>query len=99
MASIKTNNRTRSLFYACEVPYNQKEAFRKEFDWMDDEEFHRAMFFKYRGSFYALAEFLRTEGDLLAKGWQGMLNETAFSALVIKIVDSHWSVVVGRYFC
>ena len=99
MASIKTNNRTRSLFYACEVPYTQKEAFRKEFDWMNDEEFHYAMFFKYRGSFYALAEFLRTEGDLLAKGWQGVLNETAFSALVVKIRDSQQSVVVGRYIC
>ena len=99
MATIKSNGRTRDLFYACEVSYNQKEAFRKEFDWMDDEEFYMAMFFKYRGKFYALAEFVRTGGDLLAKGWQGMLNETAFSALVVKICDSHQSVVVGRYIC
>jgi hypothetical protein len=97
--TIKSNNRTRQLFYACEVSYNEREAFRREFDWMDQEEFDQAMFFKYRGEYYALAQFLRVEGDLLAKGWQGQLGETAYSSLLIKIKDSCQSVIVGRYYC
>jgi hypothetical protein len=97
--TIKSNNRARQLFYACEVSYNEREAFRREFDWMDQEEFDRAMFFKYRGEYYALAQFLRVEGDLLAKGWQGQLGETAYSSLLIKIKDSCQSVIVGRYYC
>ena len=96
--TIKTNNRARALFPACEVSYSEREAFRREFDWMDQEEFDRAMFFKYRGEYYALAEFLRVEGELLAKGWQGQLGETAFSSLLIKIKDSCRSVIVGRMY-
>jgi hypothetical protein len=94
--TVKTNNRTRHLFYACEVNYSERERFRREFDWMEQEEFDRSMFFKYRGEYYALSEFIRVEGDLLAKGWQGQLGETAWSSLLVKIVDSHQSVIVGR---
>ncbi len=97
--TIKTNNRARHLFYACEVEYSQRDQFRQEFDWMDQEEFDRAMFFKYRGEYYALAEFIRCEGDLLAKGWQGQLGETAWSSLLIKIRESCTSVIVGRAYC
>jgi hypothetical protein len=97
--TIKTNNRARHLFYACEVEYSQRDQFRQEFEWMDQEEFDRAMFFKYRGEYYALAEFIRCEGDLLAKGWQGQLGETAWSSLLIKIRESCTSVIVGRAYC
>jgi len=94
--TIKTNNCPRHLFYACEVSYTEREQLCREFNWMDQEEFDRAMFFRYLGEYYALAEFLRVEGDLLAKGWQGQLGETAWSSLLVKIVDSHQSVIVGR---
>jgi len=97
--TIKTNNRARHLFYAWEVEYSQRDQFRKEFDWMEQEEFDRAMFFKYRSQYYALAEFIRCEGDLLAKGWQGQLCQTVFSSLLVKIIDSHQSVIVGRAYC
>ena len=97
--TIKTNNRSRRLFPACEVPYNEKESFRKEFDWMDDEEFHRASFFRYSGQYYTMSEFSRVEGELLAKGWQGKFDETASSCLLIKIKESYTSVVVGRAYC
>ena len=97
--TIKSNNRARALFPACEVAYSEREAFRREFDWMEEDEFDTAMFFKYRGEYYSLAEFARVEGDLLAKGWQGALGETAWSSLLIKIRESCTSVVVGRCYC
>ena len=97
--NVKTNNVPRDLISAFELSGAQYSKLRKEFEWMDDSEFESAMFFKYRGQIYALADFMRTEGDLLAKGWQGILNQSYFDGLLVKIVDSCQSVVVGRYFC
>ena len=96
---ITTNNQARDLISAFELNGAQYSKLRKEFEWMDDAEFESAMFFNYRGQIYALADFIRTEGDLMAKGWQGIMNQSYFDGLLVKIVDSCQSVVVGRYFC
>ena len=96
---ITTNHQARDLISAFELNGAQYSKLRAEFEWMDDAEFESAMFFNYRGQIYALADFIRTEGDLLAKGWQGILNQSYFDGLLVKIVDSCQSVVVGRYFC
>jgi len=96
--TIKTNNVPRDLISAFELNGAQYSKLRKEFDWMDDSDFESAMFFEYRGQVYALAEFMRTGGDLLVQGWQGILNQTYFSGLVVKIVESCERVVVGSYF-
>jgi hypothetical protein len=95
--AITTNFVPRDLISAFELNGAQYSKLRKEFDYMNDADFDSAMFFKYRGQVYALEEFLRTEGDLLAQGWQGICNQTYFSGLVVKIVQSCESVVVGRY--
>ena len=96
---ITTNNQARDLISAFELNSAEYSKLRAEFEWMDDNDFEPAMFFQYRGQVYALADFIRTEGDLLAMGWQGILNDTYFSGLVVKIVESCQSVVVGRFFC
>ena len=96
---ITTNNQARDLISAFELNGAQYSKLRKEFEWMDDAEFESALFFNYRGQIYALADFIRTEGDLMAKGWQGIMNQSYFDGLLVKIVDSCQSVVVGRYFC
>ena len=96
--TVKTNNVKRDLISAFELSSAQYKELRKEFDWMDDQDFESAMFFNYKGQIYALAEFLRTEGELLAQGWQGICNQTFDSGIVVKIVQSCESVVVGRYF-
>ena len=95
--TVKTNNVPRDLISAFELPTVKYSELRKEFDYLDDADFESAMFFNYRGQVYALAEFLRTEGDLLAQGWQGICNQTYFSGLVVKIVQSCERIVVGRY--
>lgn len=95
--TVKTNNVPRDLISAFELNGAQYSKLRAEFDYLEDADFEYAMFFEYRGQVYALADFLRTEGDLLAQGWQGICNQTYFSGLVIRIVESCQSVVVGRY--
>jgi hypothetical protein len=95
--TIKTNNVPRDLISAFELSSAQYTKLRAEFDYLDDADFDSAMFFEYRGQVYALADFMRTEGGILRDGWQGILNETFFSGLVIKIVESCERIVVGRY--
>ena len=95
--TVKSNFIPRDLISAFELPAAKYSKLRAEFDYMEDADFESAMFFEYRGQVYALADFMRTEGDILRDGWQGILNETFFSGLVVKIVQSCESVVVGRY--
>ena len=95
--TVKTNNVPRDLISAFELPTVKYSELRAEFDYMEDADFESAMFFNYRGQVYALADFLRTEGDILRDGWQGILNETFFSGIVVKIIESCERVVVGRY--
>jgi len=95
--TVKSNNVPRDLISAFELSSAQYSKLRAEFDYMENADFDSAMFFNYRGQVYALADFLRTEGDILRDGWQGILNETVFSGIVVKIRQSCQSVVVGRY--
>jgi hypothetical protein len=95
--AITTNFVPRDLISAFELNGAQYTKLRKEFDYMNDADFDSAMFFKYRRQVYSLAEFLRTEGDLLSRGWQGICNETVYSGVVVKITQSCQYVVVGRY--
>lgn len=95
--SVTTNNVPRDLISAFELSTVQYAKLRKEFDYMNDADFESAMFFEYRGHVYALDQFLRTGSDLLSRGWQGICNETAYSGVLVKIVESCRYVVVGRY--
>ena len=95
--TVKTNNVPRDLISAFQLSSAQYTKLRAEYDWMEDQDFDYAMFFNYRGQVYTLADFMRTEGDILRDGWQGILNETFFSGIVVKIIESCERIVVGRY--
>ena len=96
---ITTNGQARDLISAFELNTAQYNKLRKEFDYLDDQDFDSSMFFNYKGENYCLADFIRTEGDLLVKGWQGMHSWYASAGLLVKIVDSCQSVIVGTYTC
>ena len=91
---IKTNNVPRFILNGCDLPKKQ----RKEFDWLSDEEFNEAEFVKYKGSYYALSEFMRCDNAAYPlSNWQGYYSDSAFSGILIKFKDSD-SVIVGQYF-
>jgi hypothetical protein len=96
---ITTNNQARELISAFELPTANYKKLRKEFDYLSDEDFDSSMFFNYKGENYCLADFIRTESDLLAKGWQGFHTWYAGAGVVVKIVESCQSVIVGTYTC
>lgn len=99
MSRIVSNFQSRPLKYAHEFDaFNGERAkLRAEFSNLSEQDFNCVGFFNYLGSWYTLADFLRLEGSLLAKGWHSYLSETAWSAVIVRIVDSCQSVIVGRH--
>lgn len=87
---IRTNNKPRPILYGSEVPVK----YRKEFDYMTDDEFNTNMFFMYKGWCYSLGDFMCTES---ISGWDGALGTSYFSAVLIKLVGNE-AVIVGQQF-
>lgn len=87
---IRTNNKPRPTLYGDEVPVK----YRKEFDYMTDEEFSENTFFMYKGWCYSLGDFMRIES---IPGWDGVLGTSHFSAVLIKLVGNE-AVIVGQQF-
>ena len=88
---ITTNNIPRNLFYGTDLSPHD----RSEFSYLEDID--QSLFFNYRGETYSLEDFVRMEND--PNEWQGIYNLTAFSGIVVKIVESCESVIVGCYSC
>lgn len=91
---IRTNNIPRNLI----EDYQLSEKEREEFDYLDwaaiDEGRDSATFFKYKGRLYDFGEFVRTPESL--KPWHGMAYDSAFSGVLIRLVDDQ--IIVGQYF-
>ena len=85
---IKTNNRRRPLLYGYELP----SKVRTEFDYYEsEEELHEARFFKYKGQFWDIGQFIRQA----TPSWDGYHALTAFSGIHIKFVDDYDAVIVA----
>lgn len=95
--TIKTNNQPRRLFNPCELSQSQRAKLRRRFDWMDDERFdHDCSFFKYRGQYHNLSDFLtNTNPDGMFKGWHAIASDSAYTGTVVKLCGN--DVIVGRY--
>ena len=83
---IISNYHWREFKYRYEVPENILES---EFDWCDSLD----NFFCYRGTWYHLSEFLRTELD----DWLGYKSDSFFSGIVINISRDGEYYQVGTY--
>ncbi len=87
--TIITNNVPRPIIYGWEIP-----EVRGEFDWLDDQEFYAAEFFRYKGRVYSLDEFTLSNAF---PGFDGYVGDSFFSGVLVRVVDNGESVVVGRY--
>lgn len=90
--TIITNNQPRELLCGFQLP----KKYRKEFDYLTDEEYGYHSFFVYKKQAYSLSEFMRTDSF---KDWNGACSESFFSGVLAKIVNGGDSVIVGRYYC
>lgn len=81
-------------------------AEREEFDYLDwkkiDAGEDSASFVRYGGDLYSLDQFMRVEenGHLSSLGWTGYHADSAFSAILIRIVtvDGESLAIMGRYY-
>lgn len=88
---IITNNQPRPIIYWHELTSKEKQGF----DYLtEEEEANDSSFFRYKGWVYCLGEFMR---DGTPAGWDGVSAQSAFDAVLVKIVDNE-AVIVGRAF-
>lgn len=79
--TLKCNYHVRDKVYWWDL--TDKE--RKWFDYVEDPDWFEG--FRYRGEVYDLGEFARASSDVLAMGFDGMMSESAFSAVVVGYFD------------
>ena len=91
---IRTDNKWHDFKYWNEVP---RDILRDQFDWLDYDNAHDG-FFKYRGHWYHMTEFMNAPKDLLAKGWHGYAADSYFSGVLIEYSPDGEQYRVGTYF-
>ena len=67
---------------------------RKEFNYL--ENIDEGTFFRFKGNVYDLRECMRCNNQF--PGWDGYYSESAFSGVLVKLVDAGEKVIVGQYF-
>lgn len=90
--TIITNNQMRDILRGFQLP----KKYRKEFDYLTDEEYGDYEFFVYKKQAYALIEFIHSDSF---KNWHGVIGDTFFSGVLIRVVNYGDSVIVGRFYC
>ena len=91
---IITDHKWKDFIYGYEL--TEKE--RKEFDWMDPEEFDSSNFIRYRKCVYSLNDFMRIEPNSpLPKNWHGYISDSFFSGVLIEISDDGEQYRIGLY--
>lgn len=104
--TIKTNNKPRmlmsGLILGLYVGDKKAAAIRKQFDYLNDEEFENEYFITYKGYTYAMCDFMRNNQspDSPMYGWDGYHSDSYFSGVLVKYVeDSELNeVILATYF-
>ena len=91
---IFTNNQPRDIIYGFQMPKGQ----RKNFDYLNNEDYMNNQFVQYHGYYYDMNEFMSVNNNSDFKGWDGYSSDTYFSGVLIKICDDGDSVIMGRYY-
>jgi len=95
---VKTNNTLRSFLYGYQVP----DKVLSDFSHLSEDE-KQDGWIKYRNSYYHMSDFTTTQGpygnqEIYKLGWHGLLTDTFFSGIVIKILDDGESYQIGTIY-
>lgn len=98
MYHVKCNWQPRHVTYGAELPASA----RAKFDYLTDDELADRSFVQYRGEWYDMGEFQLAPPTVAALGFNGYVEESAFSAVAVQYFDADGnlhdggdSVVVG----
>ena len=86
---IKTNHHYRFILYWHELTSAEQKEHADDYDYVQD-----STFFRYRGRIYDLGAFMITQDPLLSD-WDGVHNDSYFSAVLVKCSDDGDAVKVG----
>lgn len=89
---IITNNQYRQILNSFDLPAEVL----SEFDYYNEEQLSQALFFKYKGQYYDLAQFQKVKHSGL-ENWHGLFSLSYFSGILVKLANDGESVLVGRY--
>ena len=99
--TIKTNNVPRWTFQFCQLDANEQQTVKDLYGYLTQEELEEQSFFKYRGDWYSLSDFLELDkNDTVFEGWDGHHSDSYFSGVLIKVIEGFmgdYDVIVGRY--
>jgi len=96
---VITNNVPRNLLYGYELTDEQK----KDFDYIDQDEFDSHDFIAYRSCIYDICEFMRINlqdpgHPVLFEKWDGYSSDSFFSGVLIRYnPDNNEQVIMARY--
>ena len=88
-AVVTTNHHVREFLYMWDVPYG---VLCDQFEHLDSFEATTG-FFKYRGWWYHVSDFMRTPME----GWDGAAPDSFFSGVLIKLHEDGETYTVGTY--
>lgn len=86
--NIKTNNQPRPLLYWEDLTTKEQ---------ADTSKTEGLMYFRYKGHAYSVEDFTSCAGEPASHGWDGYAHHTAFSGVLIYLVNDYSSVVIGTY--
>lgn len=104
--TVKTNNVPREVIMGQWLdgfgglrPDSLYSKLRKQFDYLTEEEFDETEFFKYRGDWYSVGDFMRLDANspIDNKRWDGYASDSYFSGVLMKYCYDG-TVIVGTYF-
>ena len=91
---IITNNHWRLFDYFWDFTAEEQATIKSDYDHMSNDEIETGDWFKYRGRFYGLCDFMSLHNTIHCpnppesmRGWDGYLSDSFFSGVLIKISD------------
>lgn len=89
---VTTNYQWRPFVYAFDVP---TDVLADQFDYHDDEVFDG--YFQYHGTWYHLDQFMCVPAGVFPAPWQGYLNDSMSTGVVIRVADDGETYQVGYF--
>ena len=93
--TIITDHKWKEFKYGHELP----KKWRKEYDWMDEDEFNNSEFIMHKKWATPISEFMTIKHNSELKDWDAYSSDTMFSGLVIRINESRDMYQIGSYYC
>ena len=103
--TVTTNNMRRECIMGQWLPgfsaFNPQGLYvklREQFDYLTQDEFDETEFFKYKGDWYSVGDFIRVDANspFNNKRWDGYSSDSYFSGVVMKY-NYDGTVIVGTY--